>query len=464
MKRHRSRRSIRKLCRFFVIGMIILLSRPMAIYPQGFGVIKKDVHFSRLRLPKIFINSFDVAVRVNSFARSTDLSASDFQSKLESQIASGNQQINLNPQRPKIVIACQLSDVNRTEIWTKKYETQRQKVGQKEVWNEKKQKMEKKDNYEDVKVEVPYLRVSWKASITFRIYEVATAKVLASDRDSFYHSNEYKEGKGALDSVPGIQDWANRTALQIAAYVVPTREQVRILLPKGKLDRISDKIEERKLAEALQELEDMPALKKPEDEAYKFYILGACYEAMAYQNDKTDLLDQYLEQGAKNYAKALDIKPDEKYFREAQERLQTSVANYKELNERYYAAQKTPKESKPKEPLATPSPTSLSVTGSRSASSANSLAPPKTEPKTATESKPSPPSKSTPEAKATETLTNETIVRMVKAGLSEENILATINETQAVSFDPSPNAQLQLIQAGVTNRLINAMRNVKKSK
>jgi hypothetical protein len=59
-------------------------------------------------------------------------------------------------------------------------------------------------------------------------------------------------------------------------------------------------------------------------------------------------------------------------------------------------------------------------------------------------------------------LTNETIVRLVKARLSEENIIATINEAPVVSFDLSSNAQMQLIQAGVTNRIISAMRQAAK--
>ncbi len=451
MRQHCSRRSVRNLCRFAIIAMIILLSMPMAIYPQGFGIIKKDVHFSRLRPPKLFVHTFDVAVRVDSLR---NISEWDFKRSLERELASGEPRINLNSPQPQIIIVCQLNSLSETETWTKKSEYERQKVGEEEVWNEKKQKMEKKDVYKSVKVEKRYRTVTWSTSIDFRIAEAKSATMLASDNKIYSESKEFKEGQSVSKPL-NLQGWLNLTAKEIAAYLVPTREEVRILLPKGKLDDISDKIEERKLAEALQELEAMPSLKKPEDEAYKFYILGACYEAMAYENDKTDLLNHYLEQGAKNYAKALDIKPDEKRFREAQNRLQTSVAIYKELNERYYAVQKT---SKPKESLATPSSNPFSKTGFKPAAHASPPPSPKTEPKTATEMKTSTPSKSQPETKTTDALTNETIVRLVKARLSEENIIATINEAPAVSFDLSSNAQVQLLQAGVTNPVISAMR------
>jgi hypothetical protein len=73
-------------------------------------------------------------------------------------------------------------------------------------------------------------------------------------------------------------------------------------------------------------------------------------------------------------------------------------------------------------------------------------------------------SESKPASEATVALNNETIIKLVKAGLSEENIIATISEASAVSFDLSPNGQVQLIQAGVSNRIISAMRNGKKTK
>jgi hypothetical protein len=454
MRPHRSIGSVRYLWRLAIIAMIMLLCRPIAIYPQGFGVFKKDVHFYRLRLPKLFVHNFDIALRVDATTPLRDFSASEFKRTLEQELTSGEPRINLYSPQPQIVIDCQLNGLTRTETWTKKSEYERQKVGEKEELNKKTQKMEKKDVYKDVKVENRYRTVTWSASIAFRITETNSLTTLASDRNTYSESKEFKEKDYVSKPDLNLQGWANLTAKEIAAYVVPTREQVRILLPKGKLDSISDKIEDRKLAEALQELEDMPSLKKPEDEAYKFYILGACYEVMAYTNDQTDLLNQYLEQSAKNYAKALDIKPDEKYFREAQHRLQSSVAIYKELRERYYAAQKTPNESRPKESLARPSPTSLSVTEFKPTASPSPPSPVKTEPKRGTE----PPSKSQSETKATDPLTNETIVRLVKAKLSEENIIATINEAPATSFDLSPNAQLQLLQAGVTNPVISAMR------
>jgi hypothetical protein len=69
-----------------------------------------------------------------------------------------------------------------------------------------------------------------------------------------------------------------------------------------------------------------------------------------------------------------------------------------------------------------------------------------------------------PQQSGNKKLVGYDIISVEKAGLSEENILATLTEAPAVSFDLSSNAQMQLIQAGVTNRMISAMRQAKKSK
>lgn len=448
-------------CKATIAGMLILSSLSLATYSQGFGMIKKDAHFSRLRPPRILLSRLDVAVRVTTLGVSRATSASTFQSSLESGLKTGDPRTNLNSADPNIRIDCQVGGDSKTETWSKKSEYQRQKVRVEEVWNEQKKKMEKKDIYEDVKVEVPYLRVNWNASIAFRIESAKSANIIASDQNTYTHSGEYKEGKLVPQSPPGVEGWIDQQARKIAAYIVPTRERVRILLPKGKLDSVSDKIEERKLAEALKELESIPPLKKQEDDSYKFYLLGACYEAMAYVNDRTESLDRYLEQAAENYAKAIAVKPGEKYFTEAQERLRVSTAMYKTLAERQYLAKKTPKDAGQTEALNSSRSTEPPPPSVNPAPAATT--PFHRQPMPARRIEPKP-SENEPASQTTDALTNETIMKLVKAGLSEENIIATISEASAVSFDLSPNGQVQLIQGGVSNRIISAMRNGRKSK
>jgi hypothetical protein len=456
-----------------IVAILILSSLAPVTYSQGFGILKKDTHFSRLRPPRLSIKSFDVGVRVDG---AYGVNASEFKSQVEHEIRTGDERFNLKVPSPQFVIACQVSGLSRSETSKTKSEYQTQKVGEKEVWNEKKKKMEKKDVRESVKVDVRYINVAWEMTISFRIVDTANATVLASDSNLFTEQKEFKESSYSKGEPATLKGWMARQAKEVASYVAPTKEEVRILLPKGKLDDISDKIEKGQLTEALQELEDMPGLRKQEDEAYKFYILGACYEAMGYVNNREDSAARYFEQAANNYAKALAIKTDEKYFREAQERLGTSIDYHNRLKSFYAASRKTPKEGQQTEAPGTSSPASLFVPPIRPAANGNVTPPAKTEPavnresknttepKNFTEPRTAPPAKSSGEAKASESLTNETIITLVKAGLSEENVIATINEASATNFDLSANAQVQLIQAKVTNRIISAMRQAKKSK
>ena len=125
-------------CKATIAGMLILSSLSLSTYSQGFGMIKKDAHFSRLRPPRILLSRLDVAVRVTTLGVSRATSASTFQSSLESDLKTGDPRTNLNSADPNIRIDCQVGGVSKTETWSKKSEYQRQKVRVEEVWNEQK--------------------------------------------------------------------------------------------------------------------------------------------------------------------------------------------------------------------------------------------------------------------------------------------------------------------------------------
>jgi hypothetical protein len=59
---------------------------------------------------------------------------------------------------------------------------------------------------------------------------------------------------------------------------------------------------------------------------------------------------------------------------------------------------------------------------------------------------------------ATPALTNEQIVKMVKAGVDEDNVIATIREAPAVQFDLTPDGQIALAGGGVKGKILAAMR------
>src|SRR5260370_1484636 len=132
---------------------------------------------------------------------------------------------------------------------------------------------------------------------------------------------------------------------------------------------------------------------------------------MGYQAEDPKQAVKLLESAVVNYGKAIDAKPAEKYFREPQNRIEGALVILKTLSQR----------------------------GATSASAAK------------------PDATAGPES-SSDVLTNEQILDLAKSGMNEENLIANIKEARAVHFDLSIAGQKQLMQGGVSNNVIAAMR------
>ena len=75
--------------------------------------------------------------------------------------------------------------------------------------------------------------------------------------------------------------------------------------------------------------ETAPALRKPDEDAYRLYNIGVAYEAQAYLAEDAKSTMKFLDQAAINYGKAIDAKPAEHYFLEPQKRIEDSIVHYK---------------------------------------------------------------------------------------------------------------------------------------
>jgi hypothetical protein len=230
------------------------------------------------------------------------------------------------------------------------------------------------------------------------------------------------------DTPPTAVELRNRliqdAALQIAAHLVNTTEQVDIYLAKGGALDQADKLMESKLwTRALEQLETMKHFPKPEDDAYRLYDLGVANEALAYQAEDLRQARKYLQEASIDYGKAIDGKPTEKYFMQPQTRIDTALAHYKVLGD-----QKVPAESA----ASTSAPTSKSVASTRTSASA-----------------------STASAGA---LTNDQVISMVAAGMDEGNIIDTIQHARSVNFDLTVDGQVELSKSKVSGRVITAMK------
>jgi tetratricopeptide (TPR) repeat protein len=233
--------------------------------------------------------------------------------------------------------------------------------------------------------------------------------------------NRLKGQKTGDNTAPTLADVRSRLILdavqQIAEHIVNTDESVGVFLAKkeGPLDE-GDKAAQTGLWErALETFETAPAFPKPEEDAYRLYDIGVAYEALAYQAEDEKAAMKYLDQAAINYGKAIDAKPDEKYFLAPQKRIETAIAHYKELNREHDEAARAKAEA---ETAANNPPAGNSAKG----------------------------------------LTNAQVIAMVKAGMDEAIVIQAIRGADAINFDLTPAGQKTLTSNGVSPHLLAEMK------
>ena len=258
---------------------------------------------------------------------------------------------------------------------------------------------------------------------------------------------------------------------QIASRLVSTDEPVQVLLAHGKqLDSANKLADSGMWQRYLEALETTTPFPDPREDAYRLYNIGVANEALAYQTEDRKAASTLLQDAAINYGKAIDQRPDEKYFLEPQTRIETAITYYKKLGDTATtAAADTPPASSTtvaknasastssSSSSGTKSPTSHSSTKSSTASTTASTSSGSTGGGSSTASKP-PTKNVSSTAPAPPALTNQKIIDMLKGGVDEDNIIATIREAPNVQFDLSPDGQIHLAQNGVKGKLLAAMR------
>jgi hypothetical protein len=245
----------------------------------------------------------------------------------------------------------------------------------------------------------------------------------------------------------------------VSTRLVSTEQAVDVYLARGKLDSANKLAESGLWSRYLENLETMTPLTSPKDDAYRLYNIGVAYEALGYQSEDRAAAKKFLEQASIYYGKAIDGKPEEKFFLEPQNRIETAVAYYKKLEDRQKASVEAEAHPAPAPPSgdnkknsakAAPAGTGDSAHAATSNVAKKSLVASKA-PLTNAAAK----QKETPAAPA---LNNQKIVEMVKSGVDEENVIATIRQAPLVDFDISPDGQIQLAKNGVKGKIVAAMR------
>lgn len=158
-----------------------------------------------------------------------------------------------------------------------------------------------------------------------------------------------KSGGGVKGALTGI--WNNQKAAQqpvpsdnelmgiliddvvmlMARRAVATQESVEAALPGGAFKDQRTLAEQGRWGELQRNAEMMDPLPKPDDDSYRHYLIGLAFEAQAYAAGDEKSTSSLLAQARQAYQKASQLKPDEKYYSEPENRIRVAILQYDQL-------------------------------------------------------------------------------------------------------------------------------------
>jgi tetratricopeptide (TPR) repeat protein len=407
------------------------------IQAQNFGAAKEKVTLQRKLPAVVHLPGDTIKVTVTSADEDGALPY-DFQALLETELLKDDPALRTDD-KPATQIICQITEYSHPDPIVTNRTAPGVVLGKPSFGNLTK----------GATKQATFTRVTGQLNLAFQA-KLANGQMLISDNikvsyDQEFDSQGNSTAKGLLGGVTGNfnrmkggqksedvnpptpSELRSRLILeavqQVAEHVVNTNETVDVFLAKqaGPLEE-GDKDAESGLWErALETFETAPALPKPEDDAYRLYDTGVAYEALAYQAEDEKATMKYLDQAAINYGKAIDAKPTEKYFLDPQNRIETAIAHYKELDEE----------------------------AMRAKARADALAAANAKPAT-------PGTQATPAAP--KGLTNDQVIAMVKSGMGDDTVIQTIRGAKATSFDLTAAGQQSLSAGGVSAPVLAAMK------
>ena len=199
-----------------------------------------------------------------------------------------------------------------------------------------------------------------------------------------------------------------------------------LLVPKGSFEDLIPLAEMNAWDRYLAGVEAVKPLRDPRQEAYRQYALGVAKEGLAHSNaiEDTPRAMELLNEAIVHYETAVKSNPREELFAKAYSSLFSmgnSTASLPRVTASIAAFEKWKGPARP----------ATSRVGAQSGA-----------PKTV--------------------LTNETLVEMAKAGLTDENLILAIDAASDVDFDTSPNALIALAKGGVSRNVIAHMQKKKR--
>lgn len=385
---------------------------------EGFGMMKKSASLTRIHPPQVFIPGTRISIKVSAAASHYANAAQRLQSQLESELIGRNPRLKLDTSRPDATIDLRILQENYSEKWEDRQMVRYVDRGKRD----KKGKVVLEPEQFTARFKV----VTYAFNSAFKLHDNRKDTSLAADSINWNYSKDFQEGNGAPDASSLESDAVQSAVNDLTTRLAPTREVVGVLLPRGSFEAVGAFADAGLWSKYQEGLEKIPPLKNPADEAYRQYALGVAYEAQGYAADDHDTTLKYLEEASVHYNNAVEANPKEGYFTKPYEsvlfrsrnadapiaRVTSALAQYQRLKEFADSTASRP-------------------SGAGAKGAKGDLGGP-----------------------AEDAVTNESVVDMVRAGLSEDVILTSIDTSKNTAFDVSPKGLIQLADSKVSKRII----------
>jgi len=405
-----------------LLALFVVTFALPAVAREGFGFKKKAVEMKRTVPPSTNAGARRVKLTVTSNRGDDRDDAQTLNGYLSDAILAGSGTL-AEGGKPEVTITVTLGRVDSHESWETKTEFVRQQTGTKQKWNDKSKKYETEPIYSNVPVQKEYKVVTGSVDGSFDI-AAKNDDVASGDIDQKFRET-YDDGDAA-PAPTEIEDRLLRNAAkQIAAYLVPTEERVSVLVPRATFESLLPIAESGAWDRYLSNVEAVPPMRNPKDEAYRQYALAVAKEGLAYTTaDRNEALE-LLRAAASHYELAASSNPAEELFRSGYTSLLSSNVIGTPLTRVHDSVTRFEK---------------WTASGAAAAPA----------PRTArTVASPAPPA--TP---ARQGMRNQTVIDLAKAGLSDENILLAIDGAEHTDFDVTPEALITLARNGVSKSVI----------
>jgi len=392
---------MRKLA-LLLVGVAVFA--PGAFAREGFGFTKKSVTMNRTKPPALNVPARRVKVVATSDRTKESDDAATLKRYTEEAILAGAGTLAAG-ERAEMTVKLALERLDSHETWEEKTDYEYRKTGTKQEWNSKKNRYETKDVYDSVPVQKNVKVLRGELMGAYDILD-RNGKVIDSGDLHSDFSKKYDEGKNS--ATPGeVEDQLmHKVASTVSARIVPARDRVFVMVPKGSFEAAIPLAETNQWDRYLAAVEAVPENRNRSQEAYRQYALGVGKEGLAYATDDPRRATELLRDAVSHYKSATEFNPGETIFTQTYDSMLSSrIAASQPRAEESLAAYET-------------------WTAGKHAKQPSG------------------------------TLTNQTLIEMSHAGLTEENLMLAIDDAEEVSFDTTPNALIALSKAGVSRNVI----------